>query len=1208
MVVKMRKNKTSYYPKFIFLIAAIALLFLGLVEGDKRGNSTNKQYTLNKTQTSGKQGDAYRFFINNINMPMNRIGTMAAVTISPDQPGGGFGNGFFLFSGGFFLSGYTNGNLWAFAQATASLIENMTPGTVESGPNDPDAVIYVVNKEDEPFGLSWQDWKTAVDKFDADFYDGNGDGEYNPVDLNGNGVWDPDEDMPDLLGDETVWCVYTDGQPGAQRLRFAGVNPQGIEIRQTVFGFASKGALGNMIFIRYRLRNSGLVADVLDSVYFGAWADPDLGVTFNDDLVGVDVSRNAGFTYNGGEEPDPAYGTQIPCFMIDFFSGPKAFIPGETFVDNSGSGTYEPENGDIALDTAFSFRGQNLGVKIFPGAKNLDVSSFVEYIQGDPLRGDPNDEFEARNYMLGKLKLGETIDPCDDPWGGTFPQAGCDTIDTRFWYSGDPVTNVGWLNTIPTDQRQMTNVGPFKLVKGEEDLEIVVAYVVGQGSDRLNSITVARKIDDGAQFIFDGNFIAPSPPPTLQVIVESGPNFIDFLMPVSDQVSFVDNTDAWDNRFEGINVTAYQTNSTQEIVGGTLNNKLYVSYQLDDFIQNVFKENPETGGRDLIFPESSNKLDPQIYSDPETGRIRVRVTRDPFTNGDLIKGKEYYFSFTSYALNYDALLPMDSEDSFGDTTDYFLSSLGFVGEVENIPKIIVTTLADDLYNPPTLVQSANQISGYSFGDVGYDIIIKSELTTSQYEVTFFKDSSSDLYQMYWKMENFSNGELLVDSSLSYILGDQTIDEIVTEGFITKVEEQNAAIGTIDYEGVQWFTDFYDPDEDDGNDGTGISYVGTDILEARGIPTFDERCQIITADRMRRVELRFGPEGSGKAFRYINGYLSVFARNTYRYAPGITPADTVGKGVIGNWDAEHDRPNGFVDVPFTAWIVDEHVGVVEQQLAVGFVERANNSQYPNGTPDGVWDPTTNLLASGEIILIFDSQYDPNGGGDPFIANGGGQIEYTGGVFDTPSGDEVVWADLTKVSGSAKDMPDDAIGVTEEQRAIFDSPWFNTLYVAGFQREDAGLFYEEGDKLIIPVGVYPYTEEDVYQFQTSEGGGLTENEERDLFNTVNVYPNPLYGFNVATSYTNSPSDEPFVTFSNLPEEITVRIYSLSGQLLRTLTQALKSSPTSPFLRWDLENESGLRVASGLYLAIISSPIYGEKVLKFTIIMPEKQILKF
>ncbi|MCH7724707.1 MAG: T9SS type A sorting domain-containing protein, partial [Bacteroidetes bacterium] len=241
------------------------------------------------------------------------------------------------------------------------------------------------------------------------------------------------------------------------------------------------------------------------------------------------------------------------------------------------------------------------------------------------------------------------------------------------------------------------------------------------------------------------------------------------------------------------------------------------------------------------------------------------------------------------------------------------------------------------------------------------------------------------------------------------------------------------------------------------------------------------------------------------------------------------------------------------------------------------------------------------------IIFNSPYDPNGGDDPYDPNSGGQIEFTGGAFSTPGGEEFVWADITKVSRSAKDAPEDATSITDEQRAIFNSPWFNTMYVVGLQR-DTSAFYKDGDKFIIPVDKYPYTEEDVYQFQTTQGGGLTDNQERDLFNKVNVYPNPLYGFNVATSYDNSPSDEPFVTFSNLPEEITVRVYSLSGQLLRTLTQANKTLPTSPFLRWDLLNESGLRVASGLYLAIVSSPKYGEKILKFSIIMPEKQIQKF
>jgi hypothetical protein len=1188
----MRKNKTLYYPKFIFLIAVIALLFMGFMEGDKKGNRSNKQYTLNKTTTSGKQGDAYRFNINNLNIPINRVGTIADVNIPPDGTLGRFGNSSVIFSSGFFLSGLTNGNLWAFAQASASLVENMTPGTVESGPNDPDAVLYVVNREDEPFGQSWIDWKTAVDKFEADFYDGDGDGQYNPVDLNGNGNWEPDEDMPDLLGDETAWCVYTDGQPGAQRTRFSGVNPQGVEIRQTIFGFASKGALGNMIFIRYRIRNAGLVASVLDSVYFGAWADPDLGAQHEDDLVGVDVPRNAGFTYNGDESDPGGYETQIPCYMIDFFSGPKSYIPGETYVDTDGDGQYT-DGVDTPLDTAFSFRGQNLGISEFPGAKNLDVSSFVHYVQSDPLRGDPNDEFEARHYMLGKLRLGEDFDPCVDAWGEVFGIP-CDdpSIDPRLWYSGDPVTNIGWLSTVPTDQRQMTNVGPFQLVEGEEDLEIVVAYVVGQGSDRLNSITVAREIDDGAQFIFDGNFRAPTPPPTLQVEVESGPDFIDFVIPVYNQVSFIDQTDAWDNRFHGINVTAFRTNSTQEIVSGIQNVRLHTDYQADNFIQKVFKENPETGGRELLFDEATNKLDVQVYSDPERGKIRVRLTQDPFTNGNLVKGVPYYFAFTSYALNYDALLPMDENAVFGDEGDYFLAAAGFVAEVENIPKIITTVLGENLYNPPVAVGPSNKlIGGASEGELIFDPITKAELTGDQYEVTFKVDSSTELYSTFWKLENITTNTVLLDSAKDYTFGSDLIDQVETEGFIVRISDEVATGDTdLTYEfGEMWVDSINSVHHylsDDITTSSKLQNIGGDLSTTTG--------NYVTADRLRRVEIRFGE--TQKAYRYLNGFFgpnNSAQKRFFKYAEAITPEDTIGKGTVGMWDEGIDRPMGFVDVPFQVWIDDPNWDEM-RQLTVGFIEKRADL---GGIPDGQWDPGTLLLASGEYIFIFDETYDPDGN----------QRLYKGGPYIDPNAG---YADLNGAAagnGLFYTIPDEA-DLSPDERAIVESPFFNTLYAVGLPKASEESTYLAGDKIIIGVDTYPYTSDDVYQFRTTVGGVLTETEERDLFNKVTVYPNPLYGFNIATSYTNSASDEPWVTFSNLPEEITVKVYTLSGQLLRTLTQADKSSPTSPFLRWDLQNESGLRVASGLYLAIVSSPKFGEKVLKFSIIMPEKQIQKF
>jgi len=130
----------------------------------------------------------FRFFINNINLPINNNGILAAVNIPPDGPGGLYLGTNFLFSGGFFLSGYNADTLWANAMASASLIENYLPGNVDSNQHDPRYKIYVVKESDLPFGGSWQEWSFAVD-IGAEFYDGDRDGVYNPVDLNGNGEW-----------------------------------------------------------------------------------------------------------------------------------------------------------------------------------------------------------------------------------------------------------------------------------------------------------------------------------------------------------------------------------------------------------------------------------------------------------------------------------------------------------------------------------------------------------------------------------------------------------------------------------------------------------------------------------------------------------------------------------------------------------------------------------------------------------------------------------------------------------------------------------------------------------------------------------------------------------------------------------------------------------------------------------------------------------
>jgi hypothetical protein len=473
----------------------------------------------------------YNFDANKIELPMNNAGLLADVLIRYGQQAvihsfdlednqsiynsdislagigslGKFEEGGFLFSGGFFLSGYTNGELWTNAVASASLVEDYLPGTVNSNPDDPLFGIYVINKDDKPFGSSWQDWKNAV-SLGAEFYDGDGDGIYNPVDKNFNGTWERNEDMPLLLGDVTAWCVYNDGLPKNQR-RWNTVDPQGIEIRQTIFA-TDNPELENVILIKYNLLNTGSVTEVMDSVYFGVWEDADVGDA-TDDIVGCDTLLQSGFYY--GNTPDAQYGENPPSFFTSLLQGP--------IVES-----------DSPSDTAYNFMGELIGTSQFPSAKNLGLISQVFHIGGDPELGDPRSTVEARNYLEGKTRTGFYPNPCTFPYCEVKGGIDCHDVNPLFWASGDPVSEIGWINKMHVDHRNLISTGPFKLEK-DKPQEIIIAYVIGRGTNPLNSITVARENVQKAIQEYQSNFAsitytppAPTNPVNDYVLYQNYPN------------------------------------------------------------------------------------------------------------------------------------------------------------------------------------------------------------------------------------------------------------------------------------------------------------------------------------------------------------------------------------------------------------------------------------------------------------------------------------------------------------------------------------------------------------------------------------------------------------------------------------------------------------------------------------------------------------
>ena len=157
--------------------------------------------------------------------------------------------------------------------------------------------------------------------------------------------------------------------------------------------------------------------------------------------------------------------------------------------------------------------------------------------------------------------------------------------------------------------------------------------------------------------------------------------------------------------------------------------------------------------------------------------------------------------------------------------------------------------------------------------------------------------------------------------------------------------------------------------------------------------------------------------------------------------------------------------------------------------------------------------------------------------------------------------------------------------------------NTTWVYFFYQGGASV-WSTGDVIKITIGNTVVPGEDEFEFSVT-AETYSEALAKENVEKINVFPNPYLGVNAAeTSRYNH-----FVTFSHLPPKANIRIFDMSGTLVRTIE---KDDP-SQFTRWDLKNHNELPVASGMYIAHIELPEHGEsRILKLAVIQ-EQQFLE-
>jgi hypothetical protein len=157
--------------------------------------------------------------------------------------------------------------------------------------------------------------------------------------------------------------------------------------------------------------------------------------------------------------------------------------------------------------------------------------------------------------------------------------------------------------------------------------------------------------------------------------------------------------------------------------------------------------------------------------------------------------------------------------------------------------------------------------------------------------------------------------------------------------------------------------------------------------------------------------------------------------------------------------------------------------------------------------------------------------------------------------------------------------------------------NTTWLLFF-RQGGTSIASTGDVLRLTYSSPIVPGEDEFQFSTTRPTFSAARAREDV-EEINVFPNPYYGVNEAETSRHKH----FVTFSHLPAKAVIRLFDLSGNLVRTLHK----DDSEPFFQWDLNNDNALPVASGFYIAHIEMPEIGAaKVLKLAIVQ-EQQFLE-
>lgn len=1054
------------------------------------------------------------------------------------------------------------------------------------------------------------------DNYLAPFYDSDGDGYYNPdegdypdYDITGQQGCDAK-----LYGDKTLWWVFNDkGNIHTE----TGAEAIGLEIHAQAFGFSTNDEINNMTFYQYKVINRSTFT--LRDTYFGQWVDPDLG-NYTDDFVGCDVSRGLGYCYNGDENDETAagYGTNPPAIGVDFFQGPLA-DEGD-LIDNDLDGTVDEAGEQIIM------------------------SKFVYYNNDFTVTGNPETGTHIYNYLRGIFKDGTQM-----AYGGTGHQPSgtttgilCDYMfpgdsDPNYYgTNGVPVT--AWtealVGNVPADRRFLQSAGGFTLAPGAVNtITTGVVWARATQGGAQASVDLMRLADDKAQALFDNCFRVLNGPDAPDVTVQELDK--ELILTLTNKSSSNNYLEMYEEHDPLIISPVGQTYDT------TYNFQGYQIYQLanstvsisdvgnPDMVRLVAQCDITDGVAKLVnytFDQDLNANVPTLMVDGADAGIQhsFHVTKDLFAEGNdaLVNHKTYYYTVVAYAYNNYKEYNMTDPNALDGQTKPYLAGR------RNIKTYIVTPHHADVENNGTLIQSSygtvpsmTREAGYGNGkkelqlteETIEDILSSGSVANPTYtmnngpvaikvidplaipEGTFTFEllddtiTPGDLSDAYWSLTH-SNGEVVLAERTINFKNEQVIPEW---GLSVDIE---------------YYSDAYADDENFGYISADVTFENPSAPWLTGVPDTDGATAfnwIRSGTTANGDEFDDKGDPDGVYEKVLSGLVapySLCASNDY--GPAWDQFQSLNK---------IDSTNSVMVVitpDKNKWTRSPVVELApETGLAIGGAKklnlRASASVGKDGNPDGTgngmgWFPGYAIdLETGERLNIMfgENSWLAGENGADMIWNPTSNVQ----TNNIPASPLLGGMHSVYIMNADKNVPaydqgaylEDVLG-NDPNNASKRKVTNAISWVFGFPLADERYPWLDNEVTINLHVNRPYAEGmgglPKFSFNTDDIKAIGNNNDvaKSALDKINVVPNPYYGY---SKYETSQVDNR-IKITNVPEKCKINIFTVNGTKIRSYDK--DDNLTS--LDWDLKNDSGIPIASGLYIIHIEVEGVGEKVIKW------------